>query len=259
MMPRIRANLRHQMSQSSFHRGNRRRFLDTLVGLAMLAGLPMGYAAVSAQSPAMTPAPIPAPAKSLIIIGASYAADWGIPSLPGYVVTNKGMGGQESTAVLARFDNDVIAAKPDAVLIWGHINDIFRAPRDQLEPAKSRAFANYRTMIERARAAEIDVLLATEVTLTVGDSWIDGIRGVIGRMRGRENYREMINKNVKDVNSQLRAYAGRNKILVLDFEAAVDSGNGSRREEFSLEDGSHISPQGYDALTSFARRRLTTP
>ena len=196
------------------------------------------------------------PPKKLIIIGASYAADWGSPPLAGFAVTNKGVGGQESSAVLARFERDVIATPPDTVLIWGHINDIFRAPRDQFDQVKQRARDNYRAMHERAKAAGITVVLATEVTMTVGDSWIDEIRGFIGRLRGRQNYRVMINDHVKDVNAWLREYAAQNRLRLLDFERAVDSGNGSRRENFSTEDGSHISPEGYQALTDYTRQQL---
>lgn len=205
---------------------------------------------------ANTPMNQPSPPKKLIIIGASYAADWGSPKLAGFVVTNKGVGGQESSAVLARFERDVIVTPPDTVLIWGHINDIFRAPRDQIDQAKQRARDNYRAMHERAKAAGISVILATEVTMTVGDSWVDEIRGFIGNLRGRENYRVMINNHVKDVNAWLREYAARNRLVLLDFERAVDSGNGSRRENFSTDDGSHISPEGYQALTEYARQQL---
>ena len=74
----------------------------------------------------------------LVITGASYAADWKSPQLPGYTVVNKGKGGDETKQVLARFDADVLALKPAAVLIWGHINNYHRAPGGDLEAAKSR-------------------------------------------------------------------------------------------------------------------------
>ena len=194
--------------------------------------------------------------RSLIIIGASYAASWGEPSIPGYRITNKGVAGEESSAVRARFDSDVIANKPDAVLLWGHINDIFRAPPEKLAQAKSGACDNIRAMSEQARAAGIDVIIATELTLTVGDGWLDQIRGAIGKLRGRENYNAIINQHVKDVNDCLRKYATAERIKVLDLEKAVDSGNGTRRAEYSREDGSHVSPAGYAALTRYASGQL---
>ncbi len=193
----------------------------------------------------------------LIIIGASYAADWGQPPLSRYRIVNKGVGGEESSQVLARFERDVLAHRPNTVLIWGHINDMFRAPRDQLDRAKERARANYRQMHEQAAAAGIETILATEVTLTIGDSWLDEIRAFIGKLRGRENYRVTINNHVKDVNAWLRSYAAEHNLMLLDFERAVDGGTGSRREEYSQEDGSHISPAGYEALTRYAQRAFS--
>jgi hypothetical protein len=209
-----------------------------------------------AMTQAFATSPPAATHRSLIIIGASYAASWGEPSLPGFRVTNKGKGGEESTAVRARFDRDVIANKPDAVLVWGHINDIFRAPPEKLEQVKRTACDNFRVMHEQARVAGIEMLIATEVTLTVGDGWLDQLRGFVGRLRGRENYNETINRHVKDVNACLRTYAAAQRLKLLDLEKAVDSGNGSRRAEYSTDDGSHISPAGYAALTHFAVENL---
>jgi lysophospholipase L1-like esterase len=216
----------------------------------------LGAAAQAAPSKAETMTSSDARPK-LVIIGASYALDWGVPELPGFrTVVNKGVGGQESTPVRERFERDALAEQPDAVLIWGHINDIFRAPRDQMAQAKERAQENYRWMHERARAAGVEVILATEVTMTVGDSWRDEIMAFIGKLRGRENYRVMINGHVKDVNEWLRKYAAEHRLRLIDLEQAVDSGNGSRRAEFTQEDGSHISPAGYEAISRHAAAAL---
>jgi lysophospholipase L1-like esterase len=196
-----------------------------------------------------------APAR-LTIIGASYAAGWETPALPGYTVTNKGVGGEDSSQVRARFARDVVAAKPDAVLIWGHINDIHRASADQVEEVKQRARENYRAMHAEASAAGIRVLLATEVTFSVGDGFLDGIMDGIARLRGRQNYKVMVNNHVKDVNAWLRSYAREHNLTLIDLERAVDSGNGSRRQEYDQEDGSHINAAGYAVLTRFAGDQL---
>lgn len=203
------------------------------------------------------PAAPAAPAPRLVIIGASYAAGWGKPALPGYqVIANKGVGGEDSSQVAARFARDVVALKPDAVLIWGHINDIHRASPEQMAAVKLRARENYRAMHAQASAAGIDVLLATEITFSVGDGFFDGIMDRIARMRGRQNYRVVVNNHVKEVNAWLRQYAREQNLPLLDLERAVDSGNGSRREEYDDEDGSHVNPEGYAALTRYATQQL---
>ena len=191
-----------------------------------------------------------APAR-LTIIGASYAGGWGTPSLPGYTVTNKGVGGEDSSQVRARFARDVVAAKPDAVLIWGHINDIHRAPAGKVDEVKQRAKDNYRAMHAEAQAAGIKVLLATELTFSIGDGFFDGVMDRIARMRGKQNYRLVINGHVKEVNAWLRQYAREHGLTLLDLERAVDSGNGSRREEYDQEDRSHVNEAGYAVLTRY--------
>jgi lysophospholipase L1-like esterase len=215
----------------------------------------MGFCAMI--QPAMSESPTRAtPARRLVIIGASYAAQWSEPALPGYVVINKGVGGEDSSNVRARFERDVVALKPDVVLIWGHINDIHRAPAGKMDAVTQQTRENYRLMHAAARAAGIEVWLATEVTLSTGGGFLDSIVAAIGRMRGRQSYREIVNREVTAVNAWLREYAAQQKLKLLDFERATQSDNGSRRSDFNQEDGSHINAKGYAALTRYTAERL---
>jgi lysophospholipase L1-like esterase len=203
-----------------------------------------------------SPTPTTPATRSLIIIGASYAAGLQEPALPGFRITNKGVGGEESHVVLARFARDVVAAKPDAVLVWGHINDIFRAAPGKMEQVKQGACQNFRAMREQARAAGIEMIIATEVTLTVEDGFFASLRSAIGKLRGREHYHVTINRHVREVNECLRRYAAAEKLQLVDLEKAVDSGNGTRRAEYSRDDGSHISPAGYAAIAAYLKTQL---
>jgi lysophospholipase L1-like esterase len=191
----------------------------------------------------------------LVIVGASYAADWKQPDLPGYRVTNRGVGGEETQAVLARFDRDVLAQKPGAVIIWGHINNIHRAPAGGVQAAKERAIANTREMVARARAEGITVMLATEVTLSEAQGIGNWVARTIGKVRGKKTYAETINGHVRDVNASLRALAREQGLRLLDFEKALDE-DGFRRPAYTREDGSHISAAGYAALTAHTREAL---
>jgi lysophospholipase L1-like esterase len=196
------------------------------------------------------------PPASLVIIGASYAADWQRPGLPGYAVTNRGVGGEETQQVLARFDRDVLALRPSAVIIWGHINNIHRAPAGGMQAAKDRAVADFREMTKRARAQGISVILATEVTLSEARGFGNWVARVMGSLRGKESYAAMINGHVRDVNEVLRGMAKEQGLRLLDFEKALDDGDGFRNPDFTREDGSHISPAGYAALTAYTNKAL---
>jgi lysophospholipase L1-like esterase len=192
----------------------------------------------------------------LVIAGASYAKSWGKPRLPGYEVVNTGKGGDETQQVLARFD-EVLAAKPAAVILWGHINNIHRAPAGQMEAAKERAKANFREMIDRARSNGIVVIIGTEVTLSEAVGFMNRLAAFVGSLRGKEGYAAKINKEVRAVNEWLRGYARQNNLQVLDFEKVFDDGEGFRRTEFTDDDGTHITKEGYAALTKYAASELT--
>ena len=55
----------------------------------------------------------------IVFIGASFAAAWQLAPIAGHEVVNRAAGGQETPHFLARFDHDVVAAKPHAVILWG--------------------------------------------------------------------------------------------------------------------------------------------
>ncbi len=103
--------------------------------------------------------------KPIVIIGASYAASWPIDTIAGRRVVNKGVDGNQSFEMADRFDLDVLAEKPAQVLLWGFINDIFRSDQDNLDDAKQRVVDGYEEMIATAKANNIEVILATEVTI----------------------------------------------------------------------------------------------
>jgi lysophospholipase L1-like esterase len=195
-------------------------------------------------------------AKHIVIIGASYAAEWENPKLPGYTVTNKGIGGQESSDLRARFERDVLALKPNAVMIWGHYNDIVRASDDKMAAAKQKAQDNYRWMTEQARAAGITVILVTEITIPIPDTLKETAMAWIGSLLGKQDYRSKKNEQIKAVNVWLRDYARSQNIKLIDLETALDSGNGTRKVEYTRDDNSHVSPAGYQAITQYVAAQL---
>ena len=195
--------------------------------------------------------------KHMVIIGASYAAEWEKPKLPGYTVTNKGIDGQESSDVRGRFERDVIALKPDVVMIWGHYNDVVRAKPETMAAAKKKAQDNYRAMVEQARAAGITPILVTELTIPIADTMKEKLMGFIGSVRGKTDYRTQKNTEIKALNAWLRDYAKAQKIKLIDLETALDSGNGTRKVEYTRADNSHVSPAGYQAINKYVVSQLT--
>lgn len=195
-------------------------------------------------------------APSVVLLGASYAEGWTL-TLPGNPVINKGVTGQQTFELLARFDRDVVGARPRAVIVWGFINDVFRAPEGKVEESLARARKSLEEIVGRARAAGIEPILATEVTLrTRGETWSDTLRAWVGTLLGRSSYQETINQHVLATNDWLRGYAKEQRLLLLDLQPVVSDSSGARLPECAKPDGSHISDEGYRRLSAYAEPLL---
>jgi acyl-CoA thioesterase I len=207
--------------------------------------IPMAISASSSQPAASPP--------TVVLLGASYAEGWSL-TLPGMQVVNKGVTGQQSFELLARFDTDVTPLKPRAVIVWGFINDVFRAPEGRLDESLTRTRRSVEEIVARARQAGIEPILATEVTLrTEPQTWTDTFASWIGALLGKTSYQAQVNASVLATNAWLREYAGKEGILLLDLQPVVsDASTGARLPECSAPDGSHISEEGYRRLSSHA-------
>lgn len=195
--------------------------------------------------------------RSLVILGASYAKGWGTPVLPGYQrVINRGIGGEETGGMLRRFQADVVGAKADAVLIWGHVNNISRAAPDRIEAAKAAARSDFDAMVKLAQSANIEVILATEIPWTEASGILETVYGWIARLRGKTSYATRVSAHVEEVNEYLRTLAQREGLRLLDFGRAFANEDGTRKSEYAAEDGSHISRAGYHALSAYASKEM---
>ena len=187
-----------------------------------------------------------------VLFGASYAAGWKPDTVEGCQLINRGVGGNETSDMLDRFDTDVLAEQPDNLILWGFINDIFRAPPDGLDSAKSVIPRRYVEMIERAEADGINVVLATEVTITHPSGLMELIGQFYGWITGKESYQDRINQDVRDVNEELRRIAAARGLPVFDLEQLLSDTSGERRSEYAVEDGSHLTAAAYEAITDAA-------
>ena len=191
----------------------------------------------------------------IVILGASYALGWQPPTLAGVRVINRGVGGQQSFEMLARFDSDVVRERPRAVILWGFINDIFRAA--DVDAAATKVRESYLAMIARARQHGIEPVLATEVTIAPRSTTVvERVMNVVGNLRGKQSYQDGINRHVLAVNDWIVETAKRERLLVLHFQSVLAEPGGRRRARFAQPDGSHISEAGYDVLTSYAEPLL---
>jgi uncharacterized SAM-binding protein YcdF (DUF218 family)/lysophospholipase L1-like esterase len=200
----------------------------------------------------VTPVNLTYPAGPLVVFGASYAGGWKPERLAGVPVINRGVGGETSGQMRERFEREMLETKPRAVIIWGFINDVFRAPA-QADAALNAIRDNYTAMIDTARRLGIEPIVATEVTARARDGgWRDSAAAWLGWLRGKEGYIDRVNRQVMDTNRWLLDLARRQDMLLLDLQGALADADGGRRREFVQEDGSHITTAGYEAATAYA-------
>ncbi|WP_197493373.1 GDSL-type esterase/lipase family protein [Woeseia oceani] len=191
-----------------------------------------------------------------VILGASYAAHWPIEQLAGHPVVNRGIGGNESFDMHERFDEDVVALEPAKVLIWGFINDIFRAEPGKMEETKQRIQSGYKAMVAAAEKEGIEVILATEVSIRGEAGFANWAASVIGDILGKTSYQSMINGHVKEVNIWLKDFARSKGITVLDFESLLADSDGTRKSEFAVDDGSHLTAAAYATMSKYTQDAL---
>ena len=192
----------------------------------------------------------------LVIIGASYARGWTDFSPANFTVVNKGVNGEQSSEMLARFRKDVIDERPEVVIIWGFINDIFRSNREGIEPTMVRTRKSITEMVELAKANGIKPIIATEVTIRGRSGIKETVASWIGRIKGGESYQDYVNRHVLRTNQWIREYAHEQRIQVLDFQPLLSDGEGRRKPEYATDDGSHLSAKAYSRLSQYAVEKM---
>jgi len=141
---------------------------------------------------------------------------------------NKGISGQTTPQMLARFQKDVINLKPQTVVILAGINDIAENTGPIPIPAVAQ---NIFSMAEMAKEHDIQVVLCS--TLPADDfPWRPGLNP---------------QTKVPKLNALVEAYARENNLIYINyFEAMADTDNGLQ-DAFGY-DGVHPNAAGYAVM-----------
>lgn len=142
---------------------------------------------------------------------------------PGFA--GRGISGQTTSRMLARFDADVVALKPKVVVILAGINDI--AQNDG--PISIDDIANnIKEMCRKAKDNGITPVVCSVLPCAYL-SWIPHIKPA---------------KKVKKLNAILRRYASDEGLVYVDYYPAMATENGAMRSEYT-KDGCHPTLAGY--------------
>ena len=134
-------------------------------------------------------------------------------------VLNRGVNGERSDQIHARFDRDVLGAEPAAVVIIAGVNDIYQGR------AADAVQRELEAMYVAARAARIQVVAGTIIPFDTATPDQNAL--------------------MHAVNAWIREYSGRHDgVTFCDTRAAV-SAPGQADHLVSSPDGLHPSPEGY--------------
>jgi lysophospholipase L1-like esterase len=185
-------------------------------------------AALGDSTTAGTPAfqsPLESPPAGRGDVTSQYAY-WLIQAHPEWEVLNKGVNGERSDQIRARFERDVIAEKPAIVIIIAGVNDVY-----QERPA-AHVIEQLQWMYRRAAQAGIRVIAGTIIPYNTATPEQNG--------------------TMREINSWIQRQAVSGVLGYVDTRAAVAApGNPDRLSETA--DQLHPSPSGYRAMADAIR------
>ncbi len=186
-------------------------------------------------------AALPPPEKDRVVFfGDSITDAWGrygnTGFFPGKPYVNRGISGQTTPQMLIRFQQDVVALKPAAVLILAGTNDLAGNTGLSTVPMIED---NLRSMVTIAQANGIRVILAS--VLPVGEyPWRRGVR------RGAD---------IRELNAWMQKYAAATHCTYLDYYTALADADGAMKPGTS-KDGVHPTAAGYALMAPLAQAAI---
>ena len=164
--------------------------------------------------------PIEAPPDGKGDVKSQYAY-WLMEWHKDWKVLNRGVNGERTDQIAARFDRDVLAHKPDVVVIIAGVNDVYQGrPTDHV---KTQLAAMY----NRAREAKIRVVAGTIIPYNTATA--------------------AQNASMHDVNVWIRLEAARTEMGYVDTRAAVAHPDDPDKLS-STTDQLHPDARGYEAM-----------
>ncbi len=177
----------------------------------------------------------------VVFFGDSITEGWGREGsagfFPGKGWLNRGISGQTTAQMLVRFSQDVLALKPQVVVILAGTNDV----AGNTGPSTQGMIEdNLHAMVELARAHGIAVVLAS--VLPVSEyPWMPGITPA---------------PKVRALNTALKRYAEAKQLVYLDYYTPMVNAAGGLDPQLA-EDGVHPTTKGYAVMALLAEAAVT--
>ena len=177
--------------------------------------------------------------NAVVLMGDSITEFWKTNSpdfFANYPLIDRGISGQTTSQMVLRFEQDVIALKPKAVVILAGINDI----AENTGPITLEAvFDNIEIMVKKAKAHKIKPILCS--ILPANKFWW--------------NAKIYPADKVIALNKMIKAYALKNKITYVDYYTVMVDADKGLQYQYG-EDGVHPNPTGYKIMERLLLKAL---
>jgi len=194
------------------------------------------YAAANAALP-----PPAAGERRVVFFGDSITDGWDLAKFfPGKPYVNRGIGGQVTPQMLVRFQADVAALHPAAVVILGGINDLTGGL--QVETAQ-QIEANWRAM---ADLSEINGIKPIFTLLMPLNDYTDNAKAM---------YRDHDQKLIAELNDWLRAFCVERHYGLIDYGPVLRDDKGMFAAKYT-PDGLHPNDAGHVVMAPVAAKVL---
>ncbi len=183
--------------------------------------------------------------KRVVFMGDSITDFWKLANyFPAKPYLNRGISGQTTPQMLIRFRPDVIALRPQAVVILAGTNDL----AGNTGPMTLEAIeGNLASMLELARANAIRVVIASVLPVS------DYSKNRDGKAINQTTRRSP--EKIKALNEWIKKYATQNDLTYLDYFSAMVDQKGFLREELS-NDGLHPNDKGYAVMQPLVEQAI---
>ena len=163
---------------------------------------------------------------AIVFLGNSLTerGQWG-ELLPGKLVMNRGIGGDNTFGLLARLI-DVLKYKPKKIFLLIGINDIARGFPVLV------TVNNYRRLIGQVKAVSPATQLYIQSVLPLNEGLLKA-----DYLKGKKD-------SITELNKAIKALAGDFKVTYVDLHPIVSNDKGELKEELTL-DGIHLRPAAY--------------
>ena len=188
-----------------------------------------------------------------VCIGGSLFRYWHLPRHEQVHLVNKGGVEEKTETTLQRMPDTVMASSADAVVINAGFCGLHTAVYSggDLRGARRSILETTDSIVSLARENGVVPFLTT--IAPVRPRVVFPHTGLIeyDKTKKREE-----NRAIEEMNHMVRQYAREHGVGLIDFHAALTDEHGQLRKEYALQDGEHLSFEGYRALDRVLRERL---